>query len=397
VARILCAWEFGRDLGHIRRLLPVARELRAMGHHVAFALRDSRYLHMALAEGFDAFPAPLLRAPERPSPTPVNFSDILLNLGFDDRPALAGALRAWSSLLALLAPDVVVADYAPTAMAAAQAAGIPRVTIGTGFALPPLRDPLPAIRPWLRTDDGVLRALDDRVMNSIRAVFPGDASRAPRQARDLFDADAHLLCTFPELDPFGARDGVEYLGPQNDAATGVEIAWRSTEGPRVFAYLKPGDARFAALLAGLQALTAEVIVAAPGLAPAVAEAAATESLRVASAPVKLQGLLEQATLCISHGGAGLTARAFVAGVPMALLPMHLEQFLVASRLQEAGCAALSTPEEAAPDFKTWIAALLVRDDLRQAAARHAAAHRGHSFADAARVAARRVEQAAGPR
>ncbi|HEY4998771.1 MAG TPA: nucleotide disphospho-sugar-binding domain-containing protein [Usitatibacter sp.] len=390
MARVLCAWEFGGDLGHVRRLVPIAVELRAMGHEVAVAFRDSAYLEMARAEGFESFIAPLLRAPRTVSPSPLNFSDVLLNLGFDDRRGLAGALRAWRSFYELMAPDVVVADYAPTGLIAAREAGIPRVTVGSGFSLPVLQDPLPALRPWASIDRGVLRALDDRLLESVRASLGAMAEPAPRHAFELFEAQAHLLCTFPEIDPFGPRQGVEYVGPQGDATSGLDLRWRDTPGKRVFAYLKPRNPRFEAVLSGLRALDAEVLVAAPGMAPDQAQAASTARMLVVGEAVNLDLVLPGASLCVAHAGSGLAARALVAGVPMALLPLQLEQFLIAKRIENAGSAAVVSPEEAAPDFGPWLASLLDRASLREAAARHAEAHRGHSFAAATKRAAERI-------
>jgi UDP:flavonoid glycosyltransferase YjiC (YdhE family) len=242
-------------------------------------------------------------------------------------------------------------------------------------------------------EEGVLRGFDERVLSSIRAASNG-AAHAPQQAREVFAAQAHLLCTFPELDPFGPRVDVEYAGPQGDATTGANVHWKSTTGPRVFAYLKPRDPRFAAVLQGLRAAGAEVIAAAPGLDAAEARAASSATFRVVPGTVNLDPMLGEASLCVSHAGPGLAARALVAGVPMALLPLQLEQFLVGVRLREGGSAQLASPEEAAPDFGQWFAQLLARDDLREAARRHAGAHRGYSFADATRRAAERIAQVA---
>jgi multidrug efflux pump subunit AcrA (membrane-fusion protein) len=40
VSRILLTWEMGSNLGHLSRLLPLARELKARGHRVLVAARD---------------------------------------------------------------------------------------------------------------------------------------------------------------------------------------------------------------------------------------------------------------------------------------------------------------------------------------------------------------------
>ena len=390
MARVLCAWEFGGDLGHVRRLMPIARELRAMGHTTVFAFRDSAYLHGALAEGFEAFVAPLLRVPAALSVSPLNFSDILLNLGFDDSFGLHGALRAWRSMYSLIAPDVVVADYAPTALLAASTLDLARVTIGTGFSQPLIGEPLPALRPWIRSDPNVLRAIDDRVMNAVHAALKGVSDHVPRTAAGLFDADAHLLCTFAELDPFGAREDVEYVGPQGDATTGVGLDWPAGAGPRVFAYLKPGDARFGAVVGALARLEADVIVAAPGLAPEAALAASQGRMRVVPAAVSLERVIGQASLCVCHSGPGLVARGLAAGVPFALLPMHLEQYLVAQRLRAGGSGELVSPDEPAPDFHAWFKGLLAREDLPRAARDRAQPLHGYSFDAGTRRAAERI-------
>ena len=390
MARVLCAWEFGGDLGHVRRLMPIARALRAMGHSTVFAFRDSTYLQGAIAEGFEAFVAPLLRVPPAVSVSPLNFSDILLNLGFDDRFGLHGALRAWRSMYSLIAPDVVVADYAPTALVAAATLELPRVTIGTGFSQPRIGEPLPALRPWVRSDPDALRAIDDRLVISVRAALKGVSERVPGSAAGLFDANAHLLCTFAELDPFGARGDVEYLGPQGDAASGVSVDWPSGAGARVLAYLKPADPRFGAVMEALARLDASVIVAAPGIAPDQALAASRGSMRVVAAPVNLEQVIGQAHLCVCHSGPGLVARGLAAGVPFALLPMHLEQYLVAQRMRDGASAELVSPDEPMPDLYAWFSRILANEDLRRAAQARAAALRGYSFDAATRRAAERI-------
>jgi UDP:flavonoid glycosyltransferase YjiC (YdhE family) len=395
MARVLCAWEFGGDLGHVRRLMPIARELRAMGHSTVFAFRDSAYLHGALAEGFEAFVAPILRVPAAVTVSPLNFSDILLNLGFDDPHGLHGALRAWRSMYTLIAPDVVVADYAPTALLAASTMGLARVTVGTGFSQPRIATPLPALRSWQASDPNVLRAIDDRVVNAVAAALAGVSDRVPRTAADLFEADAHLLCTFAEIDPFGPRADVDYVGPQGDATSGVGIDWPEAGRARVFAYLKPADPRFAAVLAALARLDADVIVAAPGLAPEAALTASHGSMRVLASTVNLERIMGTATLCVCHAGPGVVARGLAAGVPFALLPQHLEQYLVAQRMRDGGSAELISPDEPPPDFHAWLSGVLARADLARAARVRAEGFRGYSFAAGTRRAAERIAAAAG--
>ena len=394
MARVLCAWEYGGDLGHVRRIVPIAHELRKMGHEVTMAFRDSSFIESVRAEGFETFIAPLLKIQREMNPSPLNFSDVLLNLGFRDARGIAGALRAWQSMFELLAPDVLVAEYAPTALIAALLAGIRRVTVSAGFSVPVLRDPLPDLRPWQPTDPKILRALDDRLLTTIRHAAGASASRLPDRAQGLFNAEAHLLCTFPEIDPFGPRDGVEYLGPPADSVGGADIPWMRESGPHIFAYLKPRSPRFDAVMAALASLDAEVIVAAPGLTPERANAMSTASMRVVPAAVNLDLVMRGASLCVSHAGAGVPARAMAAGVPMALLPLQLDQFLMAKRIEQTGAALVSNPEEPAPDFRPWFSSLLTEPRFREAADRLRESHGTHDFGRAAARAAERIAEVA---
>jgi hypothetical protein len=79
---------------------------------------------------------------------------------------------------------------------------------------------------------------------------------------------------------------------------------------------------------------------------------------------------------------------------MALLPLQLEQFLVAKRLKDAGHAELVAPDETPPPFAAWFRALLAREDLQAAARRQALRYEGFSFAAAARRTAERIVQLA---
>jgi UDP:flavonoid glycosyltransferase YjiC (YdhE family) len=391
MARVLLAWEFGGDLGHVRRLLPIAGQLRAQGHDTALALGDLSSLGTHAA-AMEIFQAPLLRPPSAPDAAPLSASDILLSLGYHDASSIAGALRAWFAMFAIWSPDVVVADYAPTALLAARACGLARVALGSGFGMPLAGDPLAALRDWVDTDTAQLAAIDARLLGAITQAFERLRVNqgVPRVAHEVFAADAQLLCTFPEMDPFGPRPGITYVGPVARGAADEEVAWRGEAGPRIFAYLKPRDPRFAGFLAALGSVAREAIVAAPGLAPQEAAALSQGSLRVFANTLNLERVLAAADLCACHASPGVCAAALVAGVPLALLPMQLEQYLIARRLARAGVAELIAPDDATVDFAAWLRAVIARKDLRAVARTHAEGHRGHSFEGAAAEAARRI-------
>ena len=391
MARALFAWELGGDLGHARRSIEVARALRDLGHEIAFAFADLTPLAPLARDRVEWFQAPVLAASRNPSRSPLNASSILLNRGFGDAMGLAGALRAWKGLFELWRPDLLVADYAPGAMLGARLAGVPRTAIGSGFSTPPRGEPMPVLRSWIATDEGTLRQIDATLLASARDACERVDPRAkpPARAADLFKADRELLCTWPEVDCFGPRKDVDYVGPQDDPRSGAHAAWGAGARPRVFAYLKPRDPRFTGILAALRAVAGEAIVAAPGLKPDAAAALSSAALRVHGEALALGPLLAGADLCLCHSGPGIVARALEAGVPLALLPQQLEQFLVGRRAVSAGAAVMLAPEDTGTDLRAWLAQALARDDLPRAAAASPVRDRAPSSA------ARRIAQSFG--
>ncbi len=388
MARVLLAWEFGGDLGHIRRVSAIARALRNLGHEPSLALAD-----LAGAPIDDPFPwhqAPLLPMQERANAASLNPSDLLLHLGYGDSAILGLALRAWLGLFALDKARIVVADYAPTALLAARIAGLPCVKIGSGFASPPRGTPMPAYREWQPAAPEILQASDETLLESVnRALVKLHAEPLPG-AGALFEADADLLCTFRECDPFGERAGGEYFGPVDHGAAGERVAWRSQSRPRIFAYVKPRYAHFPALLAALAQVAGEAIVAAPRLDAGEAARLSAGNVRVIPRAVELGDVLPGADLCVSHAGAGLAGRALAAGVAQALLPEHLEQFLSARNLGKLGVATYLNPDEPPPDFAAWLRSALDGEALHAAARKAAAPHAGHDNAQAALAVARRI-------
>jgi hypothetical protein len=387
VRRYLLAWELGGDLGHARRQAAIARGLRRLGHEVLLAFADVAAVDTKSIEGIGWVPAPRVPEPALRAPAPLSASDILAHTGYADPASLAGALAGWSGLMRAFAPHALVADYAPGAMLAARHAGIRRIAVGSGFSMPPLDDPMPALRPHEPVDRAALERIDAGVIAAVReacARMPGNAP-APRRARELFEADANIVCTWRELDPFGPREGVEYVGPQVDGGPLPAIGWQGSARPRVFAYLKPRDERFPALVQALAAVAGEAIVAAPTLPPEAARALSSNRVRVLPHAVDLAAALEGADLCVAHSGAGTVAAATAAGVPLALLPLHLEQWLIARRAESLGHGVVLADRRSI-DFAAWLREAIARDDLRAAARAARDAERPTSDA-AARIAA----------
>jgi hypothetical protein len=151
VARILMAWELGANFGHLTHQLPIARQLRESGHDVWFAVRDTSIAADLLTpQQFPYVQAPRCHYRMKPAKPLMSYAELLLAEGYGIPSVLLGQLAAWTDLLRLFRADIVVGDHSPTAILAARVAGVRAVAMGSGFAIPPDRTPLPSIRPWLQ-------------------------------------------------------------------------------------------------------------------------------------------------------------------------------------------------------------------------------------------------------
>lgn len=149
---IAFAWELGANLGHLSRGSPLAQRLQVQGFRTIFAVRDIALAHSLLtAARVDFVAAPRYKGAYRSARPPINYSELLAECGYLDPLALRALVRAWIGLWRTIDPAVVVIDHSPTALLAARVLRIPAVLIGTGFTIPPGADPMPSMRPGMRT------------------------------------------------------------------------------------------------------------------------------------------------------------------------------------------------------------------------------------------------------
>lgn len=164
---------------------------------------------------------------------------------------------------------------------------------------------------------------------------------------DLHACDDSLLCTFEELDHYPDRGGGSYLGPIFAPDQGVDAPWPASVGPRIFAYLKPGYRGLEPALHALRNLAASVLVHIPGASRQLVLHFSWGNMRVTPEPLRMSQMAAQCTLAVCHGGAGTSAAMLLAGKPLLLLPMQMEQAMTAQRLARQGVACAVTIEAVA--------------------------------------------------
>ncbi len=336
-ARIALAWELGLSLGHATALARLGTRLQERGHTVGLFLRDLGPLRFLPEIGsLEVFQAP--RAPTEglpPGVTPLSYAQILQGYGYANADSLGGLFDGWHAHWETWKPDLVVADFAPTALLAARTIGAKRVTFGNGFFTPPRTTPLPQFRIDRPVDPARLAQLDAEVLSTVNAVLWGRGAAPLERLAQQFEADEDFLCTFPELDHYGGRPVSAWWGPRFSVETGRALDWPAGPGKRVLVYVQPRHAMLDEMLAGLRARNHSVVAFVPALDHARRNAHAGPKMRLPEGMVRLDRLLPECDLVVSHAG-DIAGGTVASGIPQLMIPGQYEQHLTALRIEQLG-------------------------------------------------------------
>lgn len=341
MARILIGWELGKNLGHLTRLLPIAQRLQDCGNSVLVAARDLRTATSVLRPaGIPFVQAPLGEGNNLIS-HPTGYADTLLAVGWHHESALGRQVQAWITLYQSFAPDVLVLDYSPTARLAAMIMHIPCVLIGCGFDLPPATYPLPPYPGFSWATSAKAAESEQHALAVANTVL--QTYKAPQLdgLYKLFDAEAKLLFTFPEIDHYGPRHDVHYVGPIEGMSDNDNVDWPKSDSDfHIYAYLRSEMGNLDALLAGLVQSQASVICYAPDVAPALLDQYRQPRIVFSARPVNFSALFAQADVCFSYSALTTVTRFLLHGVPQLLLPRVTEGQLSARRVEDLGAGIL---------------------------------------------------------
>jgi UDP:flavonoid glycosyltransferase YjiC (YdhE family) len=379
MANIVFCWELGAALGHAGRLKALAQPLRARGHAISFVLRDLVHTRRLLADvDIPVYQAPLcLHRVAGLPPGESSQADLLLACGWLDADAMAGLVDGWRHLLRALGAHLVVGDYAPAALLAARSLGIASSAVGPGFQIPPADRPLPPLRDWEAVPQSRMAATEARVLATANAVLARHGAAPYAYAADLLRGDLPLLCTWPELDPWGrGENDARWFGPTIAGPGTHPPAWPDGAGPRVFAYLRGPHPEHGAMLAALARAGCRTLCYLPEVAAGVAPPFTHPLVAWADAPVALGAALPASAFAICHAGESTVSQALLAGVPVLTLPRTAEAFLTARRARQLG-VGININEMARPlDWDGIVRRMLDDEDQRVAARAFALRHAG---------------------
>jgi hypothetical protein len=227
-----------------------------------------------------------------------------------------------------------------------------------GFTVPPRRSPLPGMRPWAPVPAQIVSQLDLTALSAVNTVLTRYGCAPLPRLADLFDVAEEALVSFPELDHYAERGPARYWGSLPSAGAGQPVAWPTGGNKRIFAYLRAESPHHEAVLGALRALGQGSAIYFPNLPPALAARFAAPHLRFLEHAADIGQMTREADLAVTYASLATSTAFLLAGKPLLLLPGHLEQFLVARRVEEMGAGRLVSPELAPGDLRALLAELL---------------------------------------
>ncbi len=341
MARVLTCWEMGNGLAYIEGLAAGARAIKKAGHEVQFALRDLGHAERVLGGKFTYYQAPtqVLSRGMRLA-NPMTFADVLINLGFDDAQAVTARTRAWRALFDQVKPDIIRCANAPGALLAARGTGIRVIVVGLGFIVPPPVSPLPKLRSWAEGVPERMAAREQTVLDACNQALKALGAPEVAGVGALYaGADVTELYTYPELDDYGPRQGVKYLG-NFQPGFGATPEWPAGSGKRIFAYLDLYEP-VPQVLQALADTGARVLAYLPRAPEALTQRYATGNLRLTSQPLNVAEAAAQCDVGVNHGGHNIVGSFLYAGKPQLCLPWTFPEGATSRKLLAMGTGLIS--------------------------------------------------------
>lgn len=394
--RVLIAWEMGRNFGHVTQIVPVAEALKRRGVEVGLALRNPAALGPFAGTGdFSVVQAPHIspgrRQPGEVRPNILLYSDDLLACGYENPGVLARLIADWDELIGSFRPDALVAQSAPTALLATHGMPLRRFRLGRGYDLPPATVPQTPMRHWMENDLQETGRREAAVLATVNAALQACGRGALENFADFLRTDGDFLCAYRETDHYRDRDQPTYYGSLGKTDGGIAVEWRPGAVRRVFAYIQPDKKVFVPAMQALFRLPAnfDVIVAAPKVPRELGQQFRRPGFRLFDSPVCLDPLLPDCNLLVNHASSGISNTALCAGIPLLMLPGHIEQLMQARAIGRAGAGLGMSGQFGSNDILQTIGHLLNEPRYTQAAR---AMQARYGSPDAERIAATVAEE-----
>lgn len=381
---ILVVNELGAGLGH---LMPIARIMDGLKNRdvrIVYAVNDLAAARTALGAE-----ATILQAPTWPhhrhfgaASGLASYADVLTWIGFADARKLGPIVAAWSSLLDLVSPDVVVSDHSPGLLVALSGRKIPTVAVGSGFTMPPLDyERLPPLR-----GDRSPAIPEARLLEVVRSVL-GEGKAKPGTLSEVFRTAARVVFALPELDPYASYRKEAVSTPPGGLPGPVD----QPAEQRLFVYLGSETPNLDRLSQAIASLGVQVEAYVRGEVGPIPEFLRSRGAVVHATPPPLDEVLARSSHVMTQGGAMTSAAAYSAGRPQLVVPLHAESEVNLGLLQQRHVAHRLNRPESREESQREMRAFLADRGLADSALREARRLAGRTLPDGRELAMKAID------
>lgn len=329
--RILLANEAGTGRGHLTTLKVFAEALGpgyeydaalCRLHHAADIAPLCDLVFQGAALGYQ--PAAMAARGGRPI---GNWAEFLAAIGFADEAFLTRQIDWWMRTIQARCSGLVVAEFAPCAMLAARALGVPVISIGQGHSTPPA-----GMAQFPRPEDGRTLIHDEAELVDIANRAGERFGLAPLQHfSDVYRCDAQLPRTIAALDPYAPwRSAPTYLPP-----LGLDCPEAGT-GDEIFVYFSTDEGDEPIILEAIASVDLPMRLVMPGIDSAFASRLTARGVAVERSPLSHQVIAERSRMTVHAGQHGATCLGLALGLPQIALPCQSEQAANAVRVEAMG-------------------------------------------------------------
>jgi hypothetical protein len=333
--RVILAWEAGAGRGHVLTLKAVAEALGAPEQIDAFLCRMD---HADLLQGVcgSVFPGVTLGSymEERKahgSPPGATWGEFLGDIGFRDTAFLSERIAWWQNIFRTRRIGLVIGDYAPCALLAARALGLPTVGIGIGYGLPPATfETFPVMLPDIAT---CIYDEADTVARINAAIVPL-GGQALTHLSDLYRYDDQLVMSPPVLDPYAQWRRKDDVLP---TISGRPTSLAKADGKEIFVYFSTTEWESPDWPDAFAAVDLPLRIYSPTMPSEVADRLARcAHVTLLDKPAVADEIVSRSRLILHAGQHNTMCLALAAGLPQVAIPQQLEQQFNARQGEEMG-------------------------------------------------------------
>jgi UDP:flavonoid glycosyltransferase YjiC (YdhE family) len=348
VATILFAWECGGGIGHLTRYKELIKRLtEEQQHKVIFsALMPERAEEVV--EGLHVEIRPLPAKSKASKKVPArSYLDVLHNQGV--LQSFPQKISRWKAFIEEVEPDILIIDHAPSVILVSHLfPDIVSIHSGNSFSLPVIGDAFIPYHPNIDLNNFKLR--ENRILNEIvNPTLMEYGHSGFERLSHAFQGEKKWLHNIPTFDLQASQRSDTFMGFEKPSGK-EKPSWPDTKGPKVFAYLKPHPLLTKTLKHFLENKNASIIIYGQNITTELGELLEHPSLVMAKEPVDFPSFKNECDLALTNGNIATTASLISLGIPVLMLPGHIDQGLTAQAIEKKGVGILLTMREPEPSF-----------------------------------------------